>query len=92
MARREAEVANDAFGREPDPVEVRERFAHPHEHHVIEASAVVLVAARPNAMTTCSTISPVVSWRVKPASPVAQNWQRMAHPAWEEMQTVEWRG
>ena len=38
--------------------------------------------------TTCSTISPVVRWRVKPAWPVAQNEQAMAQPAWVDTHTV----
>jgi hypothetical protein len=46
------------------------------------------VAAARLARTTCSTISPVVRWRVKPAWPVAQNEHAMAHPAWLEMHTV----
>ena len=40
------------------------------------------------ARTTCSTISPVVRWRVKPAWPVAQNEQAMAQPAWVDTHTV----
>ena len=40
------------------------------------------------ARTTCSTISPVVSWRWNPAWPVAQNPQPMAHPAWLDTHTV----
>ena len=40
------------------------------------------------ATATCSTISPWVSWRWKPAWPVAQNWQAMAQPAWVDTQTV----
>ena len=40
------------------------------------------------ATATCSTISPWVRWRRKPACPVAQNWQAMAHPAWVETHTV----
>ena len=40
------------------------------------------------AATTCSTISPADSWRVKPAWPVAQNPQAMAQPAWVDTQTV----
>ena len=40
------------------------------------------------AITTCSTISPALSCRLKPASPVAQNLQAMAQPAWLETQTV----
>jgi len=45
-------------------------------------------AAR-RARTTCSTISPAVRWRAKPAWPVAQNEQAMAQPAWLETHTVE---
>ena len=48
------------------------------------------VRARRLARTTCSTISTVVRWRVKPAWPVAQNPHAIAHPAWLEMQTVAW--
>ena len=44
--------------------------------------------ARRAARTTCSTISPVVRWRVKPACPVAQNPQPIAQPAWLETHTV----
>ena len=40
------------------------------------------------ARTTCSTISPVVRWRLNPAWPVAQKPQAMAHPAWVDTQTV----
>ena len=40
------------------------------------------------ARTTCSTISPVLRWRSKPACPVAQNPQAIAQPAWLETQTV----
>ncbi len=45
-------------------------------------------ADRRAARTTCSTISPVVRWRSKPAWPVAQNPQPMAHPAWLLTHTV----
>ena len=45
-------------------------------------------ADRREARATCSTISPVVSWRVKPAWPVAQNPQPMAQPAWLDTQAV----
>ena len=44
--------------------------------------------ARRDARTTCSTISPTVRWRVKPAWPVAQNPQAMAQPAWLLTHTV----
>ena len=44
--------------------------------------------ARRAARTTCSTISPVVRWRSKPAWPVAQKPQAMAQPAWVETHTV----
>ncbi len=44
-------------------------------------------AAR-RARTTCSTISPVVRWRVNPAWPVAQKEQAMAQPAWVDTHTV----
>src|SRR4051794_13080338 len=44
--------------------------------------------ARRAARTTCSTISPVVRWRSKPAWPVAQKPHAMAQPAWLETQTV----
>ena len=40
------------------------------------------------ATATCSTISPSLRWRWKPAWPVAQNWQAMAQPAWVETHTV----
>ncbi len=40
------------------------------------------------ASATCSTISPALSWRWKPAWPVAQNWQAMAQPACVETHTV----
>lgn len=40
------------------------------------------------AITTCSTISPTVSWRVKPAWPVAQKPQAIAQPAWLLTHTV----
>ena len=45
-------------------------------------------AAARLAATTCSTISPELSWRVNPAWPVAQNVQPMAQPAWLDTQTV----
>ena len=44
--------------------------------------------ARRAATTTCSTISPVVRWRSKPAWPVAQKPQPIAQPAWLDTQTV----
>ena len=44
--------------------------------------------AAADARTTCSTISPVVRCRVKPAWPVAQNPQPIAQPAWVETHTV----
>jgi hypothetical protein len=44
--------------------------------------------ARRAARTTCSTISPVVRWRVNPAWPVAQNPHAIAQPAWLETHTV----
>ena len=40
------------------------------------------------ARTTCSTISPTVRWRVKPACPVAQNPHPIAQPAWLLTHTV----
>ena len=40
------------------------------------------------ARTTCSTISPVVRWRVNPAWPVAQKPHAIAQPAWLLTQTV----
>jgi hypothetical protein len=40
------------------------------------------------ARTTCSTISPVDSCRVKPACPVAQKPHPIAHPAWLLTHTV----
>ena len=44
--------------------------------------------ARCDARTTCSTISPTVRCRVKPACPVAQKPQAIAQPAWLLTQTV----
>ena len=43
---------------------------------------------RLEAITTCSTISPELSCRPKPASPVAQKVQPIAQPAWLETHTV----
>ena len=45
--------------------------------------------ARRPARTTCSTISPAVRWRSKPAWPVAQKPQPIAQPAWLDTHTVE---
>ena len=44
------------------------------------------------ARTTCSTISPTVRCRSKPAWPVAQNPHAMAQPAWVLTHTVERSG
>ncbi len=40
------------------------------------------------ARATCSTISPAVRWRSKPAWPVAQNVHPMAQPACDDTHTV----
>ena len=65
---------------------VGQRFAHAHEHDVAEASVHRSCLAR--AATTCSTISPTVRCRPKPAWPVAQNPQPIAQPTWLLTQTV----
>jgi hypothetical protein len=38
--------------------------------------------------TTCSTISAVDRFRVRPACPVAQNGQAIPQPAWEDTHMV----
>ena len=45
-------------------------------------------AAARAANMTCSMTSPALRCLVKPACPVAQNVQPMAHPAWDETHTV----
>ena len=77
----------ERLDRREDPVEVEQRLAHAHEHDVREALAV----ARPGAARRCrtwSTISAVSRSRAKPSSPVAQNGQPTAQPAWLEMHSV----
>ena len=71
----------------PRAVVVGERLAHPHEHDVRHPPARVAAPAA-SARTTCSTISPVVRWRSKPAWPVAQNPHPIAQPAWLDTHTV----
>ena len=47
-----------------------------------------IVRASRAASATCSTISPTVRCRVKPACPVAQNPHPIAHPTWLLTHTV----
>ena len=65
---RQSEVAVEALDALPDGVEVGHRLAHPHEHDVADPAPGVLGPTRRH-RTTCSTISPTVRWRVKPAWP-----------------------
>ena len=74
-----------------DAVGVVERLPHPHEHDVVVPGVVASPSAFHGGRCQCrtwSTISPGVSWRPKPAWPVAQNGQFTAHPACELMQIV----
>ena len=72
-----------------DAIEVEQRLAHAHEHDVRQARRWSTIRRRA-AARTWSTISAVVRSRLKPSSPVAQNGQPTAQPAWLEMHTV-WR-
>ena len=83
VAGRDADVVVQPGARVEHGVEVGERFAHAHEHDVRHA-----LRRRVLARTTCSTISPAERCRSKPAWPVAQNVQPIAHPACDETQTV----
>ena len=69
------------------PVEVEQRLAHPHEHDVGQPLAVPR-ASRRDASRTWSTISATSRSRPNPSSPVAQNGQPTAQPAWLEMHSV----
>ena len=88
VAGRQPEVVVEALDRAPTTaVVVGQRLAHAHEHDVATAGGRRRGPARA-ARTTCSTISPVVRWRSKPAWPVAQNPHAIAQPAWLDTHTV----
>jgi hypothetical protein len=86
VARREAEVAwNRSVA-----AQTASRFAigSPMPMNTMLLTRRPTARARCAARTTCSTISPTVRCRVKPACPVAQNPHPIAHPAWLLTHTV----
>ncbi len=87
VPRREAEVAVEALDRLPTPVS-RLAIGSPMPMNTMLLTRRSRRRARCDARTTCSTISPTVRWRVKPACPVAQKPQPMAQPAWLLTHTV----
>jgi hypothetical protein len=83
---RQAEVAVDALDRGPHVASLASGSPMP-MNTTLDTRRSTL-RARSVARTTCSTISPTVRWRVKPAWPVAQKPHAIAHPAWLETHTV----
>ena len=76
----------ECLDRREDPIEVEQRLAHAHEHDVRDALTGLGQPAR--AWRTWSTISAISRSRPNPSSPVAQNGQPTAQPAWLEMHSV----
>ena len=75
-------------------VDVVQRLAHAHEHHVGGFFALALrrrrrrPPVRRRACTTCSTICAAVRFFRSPIFAVKQNWQFIAQPSCEETHTV----
>ena len=53
----------------------------------IPMKTTLLTALIERASATCATISPLVTWRIRPLRPVMQNWQPTAQPTWLETHT-----